>query len=196
MATAAEIALLLTAKDEAYQKLRGLIREMSNVEKSTKMLGGSLDATAGATARFANSLTGGALQMIKTGASIGLGVEIIGLLGHAMQAIGDSTIGMNARLETSTLQFQTLTKDADFAKQHIKDLFEFAKTTPFETQPIVEGSRKLEAFGKAALNNMAWITRIGDSAAASGADFGELSFWIGRAYASLKSGAPIGEVIM
>lgn len=196
MATAAEIALLLTAKDDASQKLRGLVREIASAEHATKILGGSLDATAGAGGRFASSMAGSALALIKTGASIGLGVQIIGLLGHAMQSVGDSTIGMNARLETSTLQFETLTKDADFAKAHIKNLFEFAKTTPFETQPIIEGSRKLEAFGHAALNNMKVITDIGNTSAATGADFGELAFWVGRAYASLKSGAPIGEVIM
>src|SRR5688572_28984360 len=40
-----------------------------------------------------------------------------------------AAIGMNATLETSTLQFGTLMGDATRAEAHVKSLFEFAKKT-------------------------------------------------------------------
>ena len=196
MPNAAEIRLLLEARDNATQHVKNLNKELDHVDKVARVASGGLNVVGASANRAAQNFTATAASIAKAGLSVAVGVQLLGVLGNVIQNVGDSTIGMNARLETSTLQFETLTKDADFAKKHIKDLFEFAKTTPFETMPIVEASRKLEAFGKAALNNMDWIKRIGDTSAASGAEFGELSFWVGRAFSSLKANAPIGEVIM
>ncbi|MEO8678143.1 MAG: hypothetical protein ABI665_03800 [Vicinamibacterales bacterium] len=103
---------------------------------------------------------------------------------------------MNASLETTTLKFTTLMKDSDQAASHVKDLFEIAKKTPFETGPIIEASLKLQTFGGAALNTKANIILLGDAAAATGAPINELGFWVGRMYSSIQGGKPFGEAAM
>lgn len=103
---------------------------------------------------------------------------------------------MNAQLETTTLKFTTLLKDSDKAAAHVKDLFEIAKKTPFETGPIIEASLKLQTFGGAALNTKANILLLGDASAATGAPINELGFWVGRMYAMLQGGKPFGEAAM
>lgn len=108
----------------------------------------------------------------------------------------DAAFGMNAKLETSTLQFETLMGDADKAKTHVEMLFKFAKDTPFETQPILDASRLLQTFGGAALNTKANLTKFGDAAAATNAPIQEVSFWMGRAYAAIQAGKPFGEARM
>jgi predicted nucleic acid-binding Zn-ribbon protein len=130
--------------------------------------------------------------------ALGLGLGMAGFqsLERGVGGLKDAIFGMNATLETSTLQFTTLMGDADRAKQHVADLFEFAKKTPFETGPVVEASRMLETFGGAALNTMANITLVGDAAAATSAPIQELAFWVGRAYTMIQGGQPFGEAAM
>lgn len=114
-------------------------------------------------------------------------------MGSLAAVIGVKT---NAELETATLQFKTLMGSAEGATKQVKMLFDFAKKTPFETQPIINASLKLQAFGGAALNTEANLKLIGDAAAAVGADIEEVGFWVGRAYAMIQSGKPFGEAAM
>src|SRR3990167_9797496 len=66
------------------------------------------------------------------GTALGFGAAQVGLgiVSKGFGLVGGSIIGMNAELETSTLQFETLFKDADRAKKHVKSLFDFAAKTP------------------------------------------------------------------
>ena len=117
-------------------------------------------------------------------------------VGAAFSFAKDSAIGMNATLETTTLQFETLMGDADEAEAHVASLFEFAKKTPFETGPIIEASRMMRTFGGAALDTKENLNLIGDASAATGAPINELGFWIGRLNALLQGGKAFGEASM
>lgn len=159
----------------APEALQKLARETKQVETSSRGLTGFLGTAAGTFAGFVSA------QAIMSGVST------------AVKAVGAAAIGMNASLETSTLQFTTLMGSASQARQHVQDLFEFAKKTPFETQPIIDASRQLQVFGGSALNTKANLTLIGDASAATSAPINELSQWVGRLYASLQSGKPFGD---
>jgi hypothetical protein len=138
----------------------------------------------------------GALGSIASTA-LGFGVATAGanLLGGAMGFLQNATVGMNASLETSTLQFKSLGLSGAEAKQHVQDLFEFAKATPFETRPIINASRQLEVFGGRALDTTANLKLFGDTAAATNAPLEQVTFWIGRLYAAAKTGRPFGEAL-
>jgi len=115
------------------------------------------------------------------------------LVTGAAREVRGAIFDMNSVLETSGLQFETLMGSADLAREHIKMLFDFAKLTPFETQPIIEASRMLQAFGREALNTRENLTMIGDASAATSAPIEELGQWVGRLYSQLQSGRPIGR---
>lgn len=121
---------------------------------------------------------------------------VLGAVRSVMDKVGGAAIGMNATLETTTLQFTTLMGSADAARAHVQSLFEFAKKTPFETGPIIEASRMLQTFGGAALNTQSTLTLLGDAAAAVNAPINDLGFWVGRLYSNLKGGQPFGEAAM
>lgn len=131
----------------------------------------------------------GNVGRIATGAALGG----IGLVAGGMALAGSAAIDMNAKLETSTLQFETLMGDSDRAREHVEGLFDFAANTPFETGPIIEASRLMQVFGGDALNTEENLTRIGDTAAAVGAPIEDIGFWVGRAYAAIEGGQPFGE---
>ncbi len=115
------------------------------------------------------------------------------LVAGAAREVRGAVFDMNAVLETSGLQFETLMGDADRAREHIAMLFDFAKATPFETEPLIEASRQLQNFGREALNTRETMTLIGDAAAAVSAPIDELGRWTGRLYSQLQAGRPFGE---
>jgi hypothetical protein len=138
--------------------------------------------------------------VLKTALGTGLGFlsgqAIVGGLRAISSGIGSissTVVDMNSTLETSTLQFETLTGSADKAQEIVAGLFEFAKTTPFETGPIIDASRLLQTFGGDALNTQENLKLVGDAAAASGAGIDDLGFWVGRLYSNLQAGKPFGE---
>ena len=124
-------------------------------------------------------------------------VKRVTQVGTALFAVG-AVLGIktNAELETANLQFETLMGSAEKAQKHVKSLFDFAKKTPFETQPIIDASLKLQTFGGAALNTQKNLKLVGDAAAATNAGIEEVAFWVGRAYAMIQSGKPFGEAAM
>lgn len=123
------------------------------------------------------------------------GIGIINGVSSALSVAKNAAFGMNSTLETTTLQFHSLGMSTTDASAHVKDLFQFAKETPFETGPIIEASRQLRVFGGANLDTIANLRLFGDTSAATNADLGQLTFWFGRLYSAAQSGKPFGEAI-
>lgn len=164
-----KVEIIITAKDDVSKTVGGIKGALGGLGGAVKSVG-----------------------TIATGAFIGIGAAAVGGFGVVMKSAFD----MNATLETSTLQFETLMGDADKAAEHVAGLFEFAEKTPFETGPIIDASLKLQTFGGEALNTMENLTLIGDAAAATNAPIDELGFWVGRLFANLQAGQPFGEAAM
>jgi len=171
-------ALLGDAQKQINQFLSEIEGNTKRTAQSTSLLGNALSTAAGTVAGFVSA------QTIMRG------------VGAAFSFAKDAVFGMNATLETTTLQFTTLMGDADKARAHVRELFEIAKKTPFETGPIIEASRMMETFGGAALNTKQNIILLGDASAATGAPIDQLGFWVGRMYAMLQGGKPFGEAAM
>lgn len=179
--TSVEIERMSTSAEQSIGSISGATAELSRFGEEAQI------AAQGATG-FGTSM--GGMGTLIGGAAIGVGAAkgVSSLVGLA-----SSAHNTNAMLETTELQFTTLLHSADKAKTKVQDLFEFAKKTPFEAQPIIEASRKLQVFGGDALNTMDNLTILGDASAAVGADIGRLAFWFGRAYGAVKQGRPITE---
>lgn len=166
------------------------LADVADVERAMRQMqrnqGQVAEETQKTSRRFAD------LGKVAKGALIGVGVAAVAGFGAAVK----QGIDMNAQLETTTLQFETLMGSSDKARAHVKSLFEFAKKTPFETAPIIAASRYMETFGGAALNTKANLTLFGDAAAATSTGIEEVSFWVSRAYSNMQAGRPWGESAM
>lgn len=174
----AELYAYIGAQDEEFQAAMG------RVEQAVNRAGGLFSGFA--------SFLGGAMK-----------VAAGNLIAHALEPmvssfadIAGSVVGMNASLEKTVLQFQTLTGSADKAREHVMGLFKFAAETPFETQPIIEASKYLQIFGGAALNTHETLRLLGDAAAATSNRINDVAFWVGRAYSAMMAGRPFGEAAM
>lgn len=100
------------------------------------------------------------------------------------------------KFETLETQFSVLMGSMDKAKERMKELADFAASTPFQMEEVVNASRQLHVFSSGALGAVGSMTMIGDAAAAVGRPIDELAFWIGRAYSMIKGGQPFGEAAM
>lgn len=179
----------------------------SNIKGLAGLLGGLFDAVrsgsgegVGALGAFSASFPkmAGAVAIGVTAATAAMGAigAVAGALWSGVKAIGGfigDSIAMNASLESTTLQFETLMGSADLAQDHVKFLFEFAKKTPFETGPIIEASKQFQVFGGTALNTQKNLLLVGDAAAATNKPINEIATWTGRLYSSLQAGKPFGE---
>ncbi len=174
-----DVVIRISAKDLSKKTFQEAVRNVAGIEEGTKK---AAKSTAGLGVSF-RTLVGGIVSA----------TAVTAVARRAFSFVSDSAIGMNAQLETSTLQFETLMGSADAASKHVRGLFEFAKKTPFETGPIIHASKMLQQFGGEALNNTRMLTLIGDAAAATGAPIQDLGMWTGRLYAQLQAGKPFGE---
>ena len=167
-----------TLKIEILGDASSGVKALDKISRSAERSGGILKTALGTGLGFLAS------SAIQSGARA---------ISSGISSIAGTVVDMNSTLETSTLQFETLTGSAEKAQEIVAGLFEFAKATPFETGPIIEASKMMQTFGGESLNTMDNLKLIGDAAAASGAGINDLGFWTGRLYSNLQAGKPFGE---
>ena len=96
---------------------------------------------------------------------IGIGAAAGGVI-----ALGGAAIKAAADMEQTRIAFQTMLGSAEKADVFIKDLVQFAKTTPFELRGLEESSKKLLAFGFAQEEVIPNLKVLGDITAGVGTD--------------------------
>ena len=100
----------------------------------------------------------------------------------AFSVIAENTI----LIETLTTEMTTMTGSAEKAAEVMAKLTNFAATTPFQLEGIANAAKKLIAFGFEADSITDKLQRIGDVAAGSGADLGEVALIFGQVKAASK----------
>lgn len=95
--------------------------------------------------------------------------------------------------ETQTMQFKTLIGGIDEAKAHMADLKALGDTPPFSLDQFARASRQMMVMTDGALGYKDSLTLIGDAAAATGNDVETLGHSVGRLYAFIRDGEPIGR---
>jgi hypothetical protein len=113
-------------------------------------------------------------------------------LGAAIQ----QSVKFNAELEQQAVAFKTLLGNAEAASRRMAELAKFAAQTPFELPEIVQASRVLQSLTNGALASGDGLRLVGDAASATGRPLEEAAMWIGRLYAGLQSGTPVGEATL
>jgi tape measure domain-containing protein len=141
MATAAELAIILSAKDRASGQFRKLQKQLTAVQKSASTMSKSFKV----------------LTPVLGTASGGLGGAVI-----------SAGFGFNIMKENAQLAFTTLLKDGGKAAAMIATIEDTAKSTPFKFEELVRGSQRMLAFGFAAEEVIPTLTTIGDAVAAMG----------------------------
>jgi len=136
---------------------------------------------------------GAAASSLK-GALAGIAAAVGGVMG--LNAAIQQSVRFNAQLEQQAVAFKTLLGNADAASRRMSELAKFAAQTPFELPEIVQASKVLQSLTNGALASGEGLRLVGDAAAATGRPLEEAAMWIGRLYAGLQSGTPVGEATL
>lgn len=81
-----------------------------------------------------------------------------------LAAMGAISLKNAAQFEKQQVAFETLLGDAQQAQTLLKDIENFAATTPFQMPGLIDGSQRLLAFGIAAEDVVGTMRRMGDLA--------------------------------
>lgn len=151
-------------------------------------LGRPLNAASRGVATFADGTVGHFRRVARH--VLNLQNVVIGA-GAAMAA--KSLFAPSIETETFRTQYENLLGTAQEARDRVEALMNFSDVTPFEPEPVVQAALVLDRFTRGAEDTVDMVRLVGDAAAATGSGFGDLGGWIGRAYAMIKGGEPIGE---
>ena len=150
-------------------RLDGIQKDLTDIKTGLKGVNKELDKT-DQKAEEAGSSFLSMGNIIKTGLVAGLA--------FATKAAVDLAAGM----ETTRTQYKTLLGgDAEGANNLITQLSEFANQTAFTTNEVLGAGRSLLAFGVEANNLEGSLQAVGDIAAGTGTNFGELAEIFGKA---------------
>lgn len=152
----------------------------SGVSQARSSLGGFSSFSTGAMAAVGAAVAAAAL------AAKGLSMA----WGEATAAVGEA-----ANRETLTTAFIPLLGSAKAARERMDELAKFAAATPFQLPGIAAASRTLETLTNGALATGQGLTLVGDVASATNTPFEEVAVTIGRLYAGLDAGRPVGEAM-
>lgn len=142
------------------------------VEIASKGFKADVDAIKKSTRDIEDSLAGVATKAGLAFAAFGGGITAV--------------INEASKIEQVTTRFEVLTGSVETANQTIKNLQEFSARTPFSFEGISQAGAQLISFGVEAENLVPRLEAIGDVAAASGSDLGEISLIFGQVAAAGK----------
>jgi hypothetical protein len=111
-----------------------------------------------------------------------------------------------AKLEQTKIAFEVMTNSVQLGQKLIKDLFTFARTTPFRIPGVLQASKILLAMGVQAEEQIDVLTKIGHVAAGIGKPLDQLASIFGRVRAAgyltgyemerlRRAGVPLGAYL-
>lgn len=155
---------------QAQQKIERLKNSVRQTEKGFDKLSLSIKQSSGALGSFVGNV-----------AAIGFTKLIASTAAFAANAVK-----VTGEVETLRTQFEVLTGSVGAANKAVTDLQKFAASTPFQFKDLAKSQQRLLSFGFTLEEVQDRMTDIGDVAAASGADIGELSLIFGQVRAAGK----------
>jgi hypothetical protein len=150
----------------------------SHLEKTLKSMKGSI-ASLGSVATAGV----GALTALGAAGAAGIGAFVA----SSSKAASD--------VESLTMQFTTLLGSTDAAGKRMKEIVDFAASTPFEVAELSSTSKLLQTLGGDLLATGEGLRMVGDAAAISGQPLEEVGLHIGRIFNAITSGTSAGESV-
>lgn len=104
-----------------------------------------------------------------------------------------TSIDLEVQQQNLESSFEVLLGSKKKAQKRIDDLTTFAGSTPFTRDEIYKASRTLQVFTGNALSTGKGLKMVGDVAAGTNSEFGDVALWVGRMYDGMKNHQTIGE---
>lgn len=149
MSSTKRVTFLIDAQDNASSKMKAVGESAKKLEQSTKQT------------------SEGFKGLSVFGAAAGTAVAA---LGYKMIGLTKTMLVNAGTMEQNRIAFETMLGSAEQAKSLLSQLSDFARKTPFDLPQLVEGSKKLLAYGTAAADIIPTMNALGNIAAGVGRD--------------------------
>lgn len=127
-----------------------------------------------------------AWEVFKGALSAQVVVGAFNSVGRAALDLGKTVVGATAQIEDITAQFTSLTGSVENAEELLKDLSEFAASTPFQLPGLSRASKTLLAFGFEQEEIIKRLQVLGDVASVTGRDVSDIALIFGQVAAAGK----------
>lgn len=165
---AEQVGVEITVEERAaLQALTKLSKGFQDTEKQAKKSFGRIDSFV---SNFAANLASQAVSK-----SLGLITDNIGEI-----------VDASAKLEVFRTQFETILGSTQAAEQQLRELQQFAATTPFQIDGLALATRQLLSFGVTSQDVIPTLRQLGDLAAGTGSNIDELTIPFGRLVSTQK----------
>lgn len=140
----------------ANVQIREARRAAQELERSLRQPRSTSGTSAGGSASLLAGAAGGLTAL--------LGVSAISEIRQA----GQAWFEYSSKLEATRIAFTTMLGSAEAASAHLKELQQFALTTPFEFSDLIDASQRMQALGFEAKQVVPILTDVGNAVAAAG----------------------------
>ena len=163
----------LKGMDSAADKkaFDALNRQLQQTQREYDALAGKLSRYVAEQNKASQATSSSANEMLNLFAKIGGTTAFIGL--------GKQVIDVRNEFQQLEIAFGTMLKSTDKAATLMKDLTRFAAETPFGLQSAASGAKQLLAYGSTADTVIKELTMLGDVAAGTGQQIGDLVYLYG-----------------
>lgn len=103
-----------------------------------------------------------------------------------------SALDSSFKFETMTNNFRFLLKDIDTARVHMAELKRLGDTPPFSLDEFAKASKQMLVMSDGVLGFSNSLKMVGDAAAAVGVPVETMAHAVGRLYAFIRDGQPLG----
>ncbi len=152
----------------ASAKIQGKVLDRANRDEIKRLSPARVVASAVGGGLTSGGVFGGVV-------SGNLAADAILAVSRAALTGGAAVLWYSSKLEQTAVSFKTLLGSSAAATVHIKDLQQFAKTTPFEFAELTGASRRLQNVGFSAQEVIPLMRDIGNAASAAGASQEDLN---------------------
>lgn len=183
-----DVARSAAMADKEFRSLGKSAKDLKIVHKETESIRREL--------RGVTREAGSAGSALKTGIGAFLGAgSFIGLtrLGDGVRDLAGSLVQASGKVQTFQIQLETIFGSAERARLEYKALTEYAATTPFQLDGLVETQLRLANLTNLSNAAISDIERLGNAAAITDQPIQELAVHYGRIIEGLKNNTPIGE---
>lgn len=118
-------------------------------------------------------------SLLKSAASVGLGLGMYDIANKLID-IGSAAIRASAAMEQNRVAFTTMLGSAQASQQLLTQIQDFAASTPFQFNELVDASKRMIAFGFSAEEVTEKLGMIGDVSAGLGQPIGDMIYLFGQ----------------
>lgn len=182
------IGILNLNEEELKAALKSATKALEEEKKAASSAADSLDRQDDETVELKKDTKelSNASDTAKTSV-LNLGTAIKALIASAAaKTLWTTLIGSNAEMEQTLTSFTVMLDDAEKAKGLVKEMTEFAASTPLELPDVTTASQMLMNYGVAADEVIEKITRLGDLSGGNAAKLDRVSLAYGQMLAKGK----------